>query len=298
MNAEWDRPPRLSFVVVNFNDRAHLGRCLDAIAQHAAAIPHETTVVDNASTDGSADEIAATRSGFTLLRNAENVGFGRAMNRGAAASRGEFLALLNTDMFLRPGALDALVAELDARPSTGVVGPALRTPRGGIQVSFGGRRTFGRELLQKLFLNTLQARSLRRRRRRREVEWVSAAFLIVRRAAFEAVGGFDEAFFLYFEDIDLCLRLREAGWKVVYLPAAEAEHVGGSTTTALPWRSRYAYRKSQLYFYRKHNGPLSRFLLRAFLWLDFRLLAWRGILTPETDPPRERFFELLKERTP
>lgn len=297
MNVEPD-VPCLSFIIVNYNDRAHLGLCLDAIAQHAAAIPHETIIVDNASTDDSIDVITATRSGFTLLRNAENVGFGRAMNRGAAASCGEFLALLNTDVLLRPGTLDALLTELERCPSTGAVGPALRTPDGGYQVSFGGRRTVGRELLQKLFLNARQARSLKKRRRRRAVGWVSAACLVVRRSAFEAVGGFDEGFFLYFEDIDLCARLREADWDVVYLPAAEAEHQGGTTTAVRPWRSRYAYRKSQLYFYRKHNSRLSGFLLRIFLRLDFRLLAWRGVLTPETDPPRERFFALLKERKP
>jgi len=293
-----DWAPLVSFIIVNYNDRAHLGLCLDAIAQHAVAIPHETIVVDNGSTDDSVDVITATRTGFTLLRNADNVGFGRAMNRGAAAGRGEFLALLNTDVFLRPGTLEPLLVELDRCPSTGAVGPALRTPDGGYQVSFGGRRTFGRELLQKLFLNARQARSLKKRRRRRVVGWVSAAFLVVRRSAFEAVGGFDEEFFLYFEDIDLCLRLREACWDIVYLPAAEAEHEGGATTAARPWRSRYAYRKSQLYFYRKHNSRLSGFLLRLFLRLDFRLLAWRGALTPETDPPRERFFALLKERAP
>jgi GT2 family glycosyltransferase len=290
--------PQVSFIILNFNDRPHLGPCLDAVAQHAAAIPHETIVVDNASTDDSVRVVAATRTGFTLLRNAENVGFARAMNRGAAASRGEFLAFLNTDVVLRPGTMEALLAEFDRNPSTGAVGPALRTPGGGYQVSFGGRRTFGRELLQKLCLNARQARALRKRRRRREVRWVSGAFLLVRRSAFEAARGFDEAFFLYFEDIDLCFRLREAGWDVVYLPAAEAEHEGGVTTAAQPWRSRYAYRKSQLYFYRQHNPPLSGFLLRLFLWLDFRLLAWRGALTPDTDPPRERFFALLKERTP
>jgi len=290
--------PRLSFIIVNFNDGAHLGRCLDAVAEHAAAIPHETIVVDNASEDGSADDIAATRTCFTLLRNAENVGFGRAMNRGVRASRGEFLALLNTDVFIRPGTLETLLAELDHCPSTGAIGPALRTPDGGYQVSFGGRRTFGRELLQKLFLNARQARSLRKRRRRREVGWVSGAFCVIRRSAFEAAGGFDEAFFLYFEDIDLCFRLRKAGWSVVYLPTAEADHEGGATTAVYHWRSRYAYRKSQLYFYRKHNPPLSRFLLRQFLRLNFRLLVWSGALTRDTDPPRECFFALLKERSP
>jgi len=297
LNAEAGTP-RVSFIILNFNDRTHLGPCLDAVARHAEAIPHETIVVDNASTDDSVAVVTATRTGFTLLRNASNVGFARAMNRGAAASRGEVLAFLNTDVFLRSGTLETLLAEFERNPSIGAVGPALRTPGGGYQVSFGGRRTFGRELLQKLFLNARQARALRRRRRRREVRWVSGAFLLVRRSAFEAAHGFDEEFFLYFEDIDLCYRLREAYWDVVYLPTAEAEHEGGATTAAQPWRSRYAYRKSQLYFYRKHNSPLSSALLRLFLRLDFRLLAWRGALTPATDPPRERFFALLKERTP
>jgi GT2 family glycosyltransferase len=125
--------PQVSFIILNFNDRPHLGPCLDAVAQHAAAIPHETIVVDNASTDDSVQVVAATRTGFTLLRNAENVGFARAMNRGAAASRGEFLAFLNTDVVLRPGTMEALLAEFDRNPSTGAVGPALRTPGGGYQ---------------------------------------------------------------------------------------------------------------------------------------------------------------------
>jgi GT2 family glycosyltransferase len=287
----------VSVIVLNFNDRAHLGPCLDALADHAGEIPHETIVVDNASTDDSVAVVEATRTGFTLLRNAANVGYARAMNRGAAASRGEVLAFLNPDVLLRPGTLETLLAEFERHPETGAAGPALRPPGGGYQVSFGGRRTFGRELLQKLVLNARQARALRKRRRRRRVCWVSGAFLLVRRSAFEAAQGFDEEFFLYFEDIDLCYRLREADWDVVYLPAAEAEHEGAATTSAQPWRSRYAYRKSQLTFYRKHNSRLSNALLRLYLRLEFRLLAWRGVLTPESDPSREEFFALLKERT-
>jgi GT2 family glycosyltransferase len=294
LNAEASRP-RLSVILVNYNDKGRIGRALDSIASAAAGIPHEILVVDNASTDGSADFLEAAYPSVTLLRNAGNAGFSRANNRGAAASRGVDLAFLNTDVVVRPGAFDALLAELDAHPETAACGPALETPRGGFQVSFGGRRTFGRELLEKTLFNGLTGRRLATRRERREVDWVSGAFLVVRRAAFETVGGFDEGFFLYYEDIDLCLRLRAAGRRVMFAPGAFAFHEGGAVTSARPLRSRYEYRRSQLLFYRKHNGPASRFLLRLYLRAGFALLRLRGTISAASDPPRRRFDALFKE---
>ncbi len=294
MNAEASRP-RLSVILVNFNDRERLGRAIDSIGAAAAGIPHEILVVDNASTDGSPDFLAAAYPSVTLLRNVENAGFSRANNRGAAASRGVDLAFLNTDVVVRPGAFDALLAELDAHPETAACGPALETPRGGFQVSFGGRRTFGRELLEKILLNALTVRRLGRRRERREVDWVSGAFLVVRREAFEAAGGFDEDFFLYYEDIDLCVRLRASGRRVVFVPGASALHEGGAVTSARPLRSRYEYRRSQLLYYRKHNGPASRFLLRLYLRAGFALLRLRGTIGPASDPPGRRFKALFGE---
>lgn len=294
MTAE-SAPPRLSVVLVSYNDRARLGRALDSVVAAAAGIPHEILVADNASTDGSAGFVAAAYPSVTLIRSRENAGFSKANNRAAAASRGVDLAFLNTDVVVRPGAFQALLAELDGHPGTGACGPALETPRGGFQVSFGGRRTFGREMLDKVLLNGLTARRLARRRERREVEWVSGAFLVVRRSDFEAAGGFDEDFFLYYEDIDLCARLRAAGRRVVYVPAAAALHEGGAVTSARPLRSRYEYRRSQLLYYRKHNGPASRRLLRLYLRTGFALLRWRGAIGPASDPPGERFKALFAE---
>lgn len=294
MSAEASRP-RLSVVLVLYNDRARIVRALDSIGAAAAGIPHEIIVVDNASADGGADFVERTRPSAVLLRNADNAGYSRANNRGAAASRGAVLAFLNTDIVVRPGAFEALLAELNAHPETGACGPALETPRGGFQVSFGGRRTFGREMLAKLLGNALTARRLARRRARREVEWVSGAFLAARREAFEAAGGFDERFFLYYEDIDLCLRLRAAGRSVVFVPEAAALHEGGAVTSARPLRSRYEYRRSQLLFYRKHNGPASRFLLRLALRAGFALLRLRGAIGPASDPPARSFAALFEE---
>jgi GT2 family glycosyltransferase len=136
---------------------------------------------------------------------------------------------------------------------------------------------------------------LRKTRKKREVGWLSAACLMTRREALEAAGFFDEFFFLYFEDIDLCYRLREKGWKLVFLPEAKALHIGGTSTASNRSFSRYHYRRSQIYFYRKHNSRISIFLLRLYLRLVFILMSLvktRG--EEEGEIGIDRFFRLLK----
>ncbi|MBN2207387.1 MAG: glycosyltransferase family 2 protein, partial [Candidatus Aminicenantes bacterium] len=240
------RTPVLSAIVVNFNDRANIGRCLASLLKATRALPAEVIVVDNASTDGSPDVVAAEFPSVRLVRNSENAGFSRANNLAIRQSRGEFLLCLNTDAALSPGTLDGLLEELRRNPRTGIVGPALVNDEGAYQVSFGGRVRFGSELLKKAVLNRVWARRLRSDRARRRVVWVSAACLLARRRAVEDAGGFDERFFLFFEDIDLCYRVGAAGWDVVFLPAVQAFHRSGATTAPGGLRTRLAYRASQL----------------------------------------------------
>ncbi len=265
MKAEPAPPPALSIVLVNFNDASHLPECLSSIETNAAGIDLEVIVVDNASADGSPALVAERFPRVKLIRNEKNEGFGRANNMGVRESRGEFVLFLNTDVVLHPGALELLMGEMRSCPDTGAAGPALLTPPGPFQASFGGRTNFFAELAKKGLLNRLRTRALRRDRRRREVRWVSGAFLLVRRAAFLAAGGFDEGFFLYFEDIDLCERILGKGWKVIFQPAAVSTHHGGATTSARPLLSRVEYRKSQLRLYRKQGSAISLFLLKAYL---------------------------------
>jgi len=296
LKAETGPAPVLSIILVNFNDEAHLPECLSSIEVHAGGIDLEVIVVDNASTDGSAALVAERFPRVRLIRNEKNEGFGRANNRAVRESRGEFLLFMNTDVVLHPGALDLLMEEMRTHPDTGVTGPALLTPSGRLQASFGGRTGFFSELAKKGFLNGLRTWSLRKETTPYKVRWVSGAFLLTRRQAFLDVGGFDEGFFLYFEDIDLCERILDKGWKVIFLPEAVSLHHGGAVTSARPLRSRVEYRKSQLRFYRKHGSAVSLFLLKAYLRLSLAGLSLSGAFGRDPDGAalRSEFREALR----
>jgi GT2 family glycosyltransferase len=262
-------PPVLTAIVVSYNDRENIGRCLSSIRTGSEGSAAEVIVVDNASSDGSPDLVAADFPSVRLIRSTENLGFARANNLAIRRSRGELILFLNTDAALQEGTLAALLAELRRNPRTGIVGPALVNDRGGFQVSFGGRVGFLSELFRKTVLNRYWARRLRRDRTRRKAGWVSGACFLARRRALEAAGFFDEDFFLFFEDIDLCRRVGRAGWEVVFLPEARAFHKGGATTAPRRLRSRLAYRESQILYYRKHASRFSQLLLRLYLRLAF-----------------------------
>jgi GT2 family glycosyltransferase len=259
--------PVVSMILVNYNDRDHLEACLESLRPGPLSPGREIVLVDNASTDGSADFVAGRYPGVRLIRNAENVGFSRANNQAAREGRGDFLLFLNTDTVVSAEAVDVLMAEMDKAPRVGAAGPALLRSPGRFQVSFGRRVDFAAQFVQKMFVNPYQKVRLRRARKAREVGWLSAACLLCRREAFAAAGGFDESFFIYFEDIDLCFRMRKAGWRLLFVPQARVFHEGGATTVPRPARSRLEYRKSQVRFYEKHNSRTSLGLLRAYLRL-------------------------------
>jgi len=293
LRAETGNSPLLSILLVNYNDGAHLPECLSSIEANAGAVDHEVIVVDNASTDGSPELIAERFPRIRIIRNSRNEGFGRANNRALREGRGKFILFLNTDVVLHPGALDLLLAEMAADPLTGIAGPALLNPEDSFQVSFGNRVGFFTEAFKKAFLNRAIQRGLRKSRGRREVGWVSGAFLLARKKALLDAGPFDERFFLYFEDIDLCRRAVEKGWKVIFLPRAVSFHWGGATTAGRRLKSRLEYRKSQLLFYRKHNSRASLALLRLYLKLDFAALSLSGAFRKEPGDLRREFMDLL-----
>jgi N-acetylglucosaminyl-diphospho-decaprenol L-rhamnosyltransferase len=258
--------PELDVVIVNRNGQAFLPRCLDSLRGRARA--GRVIVVDNASTDGSAELVARDFPEVELVRAGDNLGFARANNLALARSRAPYVLLLNPDTVVLEGALDILLETLEGDPRAGACGPRLVREDGSFQVSFGGRVSFFREAIQKTLLNPYYAIRLGSMRRPRRVGWVSGACLLARRAALDEAGGFDEKFFLYFEDIDLCRRLTRRGWKVLFVPRARVFHLGGAATRVFS-PSRYEYRRSQLLFYGKHASPLSRRLLRTFLRLSF-----------------------------
>jgi GT2 family glycosyltransferase len=263
----------LSIVIVSYNARADLERCLESLAAAPPAIPHDVVVVDNASADGSAAAVRARWPLVRVIERATNGGFSVANNEGIRATSGELVLLLNSDTIVPPGALDALAARLAADPSAAIAGPRLVDAAGRAELSWGPMIAPLAELRQKRLLAQYEAGTewaVRRveglSRTERYVDWVSGAALLVRRSDADAVGLLDERYFLYTEDVDFCAAVRARRRRVLFTPAAEIVHLRGRSRASAPGPSNAAYRRSQLAFYRKHH-PRWAPVLQLYLWL-------------------------------
>jgi len=268
-----ERKAELSVILVSYNDRLRLERCLSSLEEEARNLGAKVIVVDNNSTDGSEELVRASFPWVELITSSENLGYARANNRGIRESRGKFILFLNPDTVLPRGALTELLTGLEARPEAGAIGPALVHEDQSFQISFGRKVSFLSELIQKSVRNPYYKARLKAAARAWEVGWLSGACLLLRRPALEAAGLFDENFFLFFEDIDLCLRMRQQGFRLIFDPRIKVLHVGGASTSRQKLASRLEYRRSQVYFYRKHNSRLSLFLLKLYYRLTF--ILWR-----------------------
>jgi GT2 family glycosyltransferase len=263
----------LSIVIVSYNAREHLEHCLASLAAAPPAIPHDITIVDNASSDDSADAVRRRWPAVQLIAQQTNTGFAHANNIGIRATRGDLILLLNNDTIVPPGAIDRLCARLCAVPSAAVGGPRLVDASGRAELSFGPMISPLAELGQKT-IRTLYAHEVapvaawveRATRHEHFVDWVSGACLLVERPAAEAVGLLDERYFLYTEDVDFCASIRARGRRVLFTPSAEITHLRGRSRATAPDGMQSAYRRSQLAFYEKHH-PRWAPVLRAYLRL-------------------------------
>jgi len=267
----------LSVVVVSWNVRDLLRRCLQSLR---SGVQHEIVVVDNNSTDGSAEMVRAEFPDVQLIANAENRGFPAANNQGIAVTRGRYVLLLNPDTEVVGDALATMVAYADAHPDVGVVGPRLLNPDGSVQSS---RRRFP-TLMTALFESTwLQSYAPRRLLERyyvldrpgdavQDVDWVYGAALMARREAVRQVGMMDEGFFMYSEEMDWCRRFRDAGWRVVYLPTARIVHYGGRSSEQVVAARHIHFQTSKVRYFRKHHSAAAAEGLRLFLLGNY---AWQ-----------------------
>jgi GT2 family glycosyltransferase len=259
----------LSIVIVSYNARADLERCLASLRTHPPTASHEIVVVDNASTDGSA-EAAARFEGVRVLRSGTNAGFAVASNIGIRASQGTNLLLLNSDTIVPPGTIDRLLDRLARAPDVAVVGPRLVDGAGRAELSFGPMLSPFTEWRQQRLVRRLAAndpavveRVERMTRQEHRPDWVTGACLLVRRADAEAVGLLDERFFMYTEDVDFCASIRARGRGVLFTPEVEIVHLRGRSAAGAPAATRAAYEQSHLAFYRKHR-PYYVPMLRLF----------------------------------
>ncbi len=285
----------VSVVIVTLDGLPWVGRCIESVSGAA----REVIVVDHGSSDGT---VALVREKFPAVRLIEqgNVGYGAGMNAGLRVAAGEWLLVLNSDAWAEPGEaagggaaggraapgthpLERLAAFAAARPAAAVVGPRLLNPDGTLQRSVRGFPTLWRLATEYLFLRKLAPRSRALNAfyaggfdhaSVREVEWVMGAVLLVRRAAADAVGLFDEEFFLFSEETDWCRRFHDAGWQVWFDPEVAFTHVGGASHGGRMYRENL---RGHLRYLAKHDGPAGAARARLLLLWALRV---RGLLFP------------------
>jgi len=246
---------RIAVAVVNFNTREHLRNCLQSVI---LAAPSELVVVDNASSDGSREMVRTAFSQVPLYANERNTGYGAAANQAVKYCSAPYILLLNADTMLHPQALHALETYLDRHVRVGVCGPRLLYPDGRTQPSCFSFPTPFTMFLELTDLSRIPRRlplvgdRSRRSRTAHAVPWVMGAALALRRTAFDAVGGFDESFFMYSEEIDLCYRLRLHGWQAHFVPDARIVHAGAASTVQCRVPMAVRALTSTMCFYRRH----------------------------------------------
>ena len=264
--------PCVSVVIVTYESSAYIGRCLTTLFETAAGWLQDVVVVDNASSDGTADFVAHEFPTVQLIRSESNIGFGPGMNLGARQAMGEYLLILNPACTIKPGSVAELAHFLDHRPQAAACGPMLLSEQGGFQYS--SRRGFPTPLnsvgyffgLDRLFPRNRALGGYHRRyidpQQEVMIDTLSGACMLVRREAFEKVGGFDEDYFLFGDDIDLCWKLRESGHEVWYVPSSQVIHVKGASMRQHPRLARREfYRSMHLFIDKRLRGRYSPVLL-------------------------------------
>jgi N-acetylglucosaminyl-diphospho-decaprenol L-rhamnosyltransferase len=289
------RQPRWAAVVVNFEAGDLLTDCVQSLLADASAGPPEVVVVDNGSRDGSVERLRASVPEVRIVVPERNRGYASAANVGAAATSAPVVAVCNCDLRVEAGTAGALLARFDQEDDLGALGPRVRNPDG---THYPSARSIPRvgDAVGHGLLGLFHPRNRFTRRYReldadpsrpRDVGFVSGAAIWLRRAALDAVGGWDDGFFMYVEDVDLCWRLRRAGWRVAYEPGGEVVHVQGASTAHRPYRMLFEHHRSLLRFAAKRWRGWRRVLLApaaAYLAVRFALAALARALGRR--PPR------------
>ena len=290
----------LSIIIVNYNVRHLLRKCLHSIYHNTKEISLEITIVDNNSTDGSVDMVKSEFPEVKLIENCQNLGFAKATNQGLRENQGRYILLLNPDTVVLPNALDGMVDFMDENPDAGAVGCKLLYPDGSLQPSCRSFPTlraafFENSGLERLFPRNKLIGNYRMGYWRhdcvREVDQPMGSALMLRRNAINQVGLMDEQFYMYYEEVDWCYRIKKRGWKIYFNPRAEVIHYAGESTSQALGNMLVERYRSMHKFFRKHYGLIPETVLKCmnFVGLVLRITFGAVIIGG-------RFFAKNRER--
>lgn len=303
----------LSIVIVSWNVSALLAVCLESVFSGLRASPDtlqiEVIVVDSASADDTVAMLQARFPQVRLLPQTENLGFTRCNNIGLAAARGRCVLLLNPDTEIVGSALAQMIAFLDANPDVGVIGPHTLNTDGTTQSTRRRFPTVPLAFFESTWLQPFAPRAMLERyyvvgppdNAVLDVDWVQGSALMARRAVYEQIGGLDEGFVMFSEELDWCRRAKSAGWRVVYLGSAQIVHHGGRSTDQVVALRHIHFQRSKLRYYHKYHGRFVAQVLRVFLLLNYiwqlALEAFKGLLGHKRDLRRQRvcaYWQVLR----
>ncbi|MBI1937985.1 MAG: glycosyltransferase family 2 protein [Ignavibacteriales bacterium] len=265
----------LSIIIVQYNNQFLTEQCIRSIKEHCSG-EYEIILVDNGSSNSNPEKIKSEFPEVKLIVNEKNEGFGKANNLGSKIANGDILLLLNNDTIVTSDFVEKISLIFSADDKLGAIGPQLLNHDGTLQLSWSKLPSFVNEFITKiesdLFYknnNFVKKNAGRKYQRQRYVDFITAAALFIRKNLYEQINGFDENFFMYFEDSDFCLRIKEAGKKIVYYPDIKIIHLrGASSSKNIESFIKRQYRLSQLYYYQKHKGGLEQLLLKLYLKLS------------------------------
>lgn len=300
--------PALSIIIVNWNVRDLLRDCLRSIDAGRSLLDLEVIVVDADSADDSVAMVQAVFPWVRLIPCYENVGFPRGNNIGLAEASGDFLLLLNPDTVVQGNALGMMADFLREHPDIGAVGPQLLNPDGSIQSSRRRFPTLATAFFESTWLESLAPGILRRYYaldlpddETADVDWLTGACIMAPRVVYEQIGGLDEGYFMYSEELDWCRRIKQAGWRVAYYPAARVVHHAGKSSDQAVTARHINFQRAKLRYFRKYHGRVVAGVLRCFLLASY---AWqlalegaKGLLGSKPDLRRQRvrsYYDVLR----
>lgn len=260
----------VSIIILTYNGLSLTRQLLNSLKNNVDIKNNEVIVVDNASMDNTVAELKKEYDWIQLIENEANIGFGAANNLAAKTARGEILLFLNNDVIVEDDFITPVVQKL-SNDIIGTLGPKILNPDHTFQLSAGSFPSVPNEIIDKFIykyyrrfgwlLKNVESKFSKEK----PVDWITGACLFIKRKVFNEIGGFDERYFMYFEDKDLCKRVRDIGYDVVYFPAVEIVHLlGQSSNIAQAEKLRRIYRESQRYYYLKHRNKIEYFILKLY----------------------------------